>query len=189
MIVADVDRDDLLETDVDAPSDRKSFTIPTTKKKTGNESDEDLVRVVVGQLSIVPTLRTLLVRTQIARIVIAKENRGGGGGGGGKPSPPSLVLSKTRFRLVAWLKPRRVRDGLVPIERPQEEEERDDSSLSTKGRGGNENGRGGGGGSGAHVLEVEGWIRVEIPTNEEGRELNWWGVEDGDAISLEPIES
>jgi hypothetical protein len=36
--------------------------------------------------------------------------------------------------------------------------------------------------------QVEGnereYIRVEIPVKEEGREIGWWGVEDGDGIGI-----
>jgi hypothetical protein len=32
-------------------------------------------------------------------------------------------------------------------------------------------------------------LRVEIPTNEEGRELRWWGISDGDEIHMERVEA
>ncbi|GAA6023216.1 hypothetical protein JCM10207_004483 [Rhodosporidiobolus poonsookiae] len=70
-------------------------------------------------LSVLPTLRTLLLRTQISRLV-------------GKPLP------KTKFRLVAVLQ-------------------------------GGEDGK---------------EVRVEIPPNEEGKELSWWGLGDGDAVEV-----
>lgn len=30
-------------------------------------------------------------------------------------------------------------------------------------------------------------LRVEIPPAEEGRDISWWGLEDGDAVSVEKI--
>lgn len=79
-------------------------------------------------LAVLPTIRTLQLRTQIARLL-------------------SVPVPKTRYRLVAIL-------------RPDREE-----------------------GDGA---DVEG-LRVEIPVGEEGRELSWWGVGDGDEIRVEEV--
>ncbi|ORY66787.1 hypothetical protein BCR35DRAFT_181638 [Leucosporidium creatinivorum] len=72
-------------------------------------------------LSVLPTLRTLLLRTQIARLV-------------GKPVP------KTQWSLVAVLK---------------------------------------------SAEEGEEGLRVEIPATEEGREVSWWGLNEGDEVKVE----
>ncbi|GAA5849820.1 hypothetical protein JCM8547_000575 [Rhodosporidiobolus lusitaniae] len=77
------------------------------------------------ELSVLPTLRTLLLRAQISRLV-------------GKPLP------KTKYRLVAIL------------------------------RGGEGEGQ-----------EQE--VKVEIPPNEEGKEVSWWGLTDGDSVGVEPF--
>ncbi|GAA5993115.1 hypothetical protein JCM5350_007226 [Sporobolomyces pararoseus] len=85
------------------------------------------------EISILPTIRTLLVRTQLSRIF-------------GKPLP------KTKYQLVVWLQPKLAA-----------------GECDEEGEGENN------------------WIRVEIPVKEEGRELSWWGVEDGDAIGVEQL--
>ena len=72
-------------------------------------------------LAVLPTLRTLLLRTQISRLL-------------GRPLP------KAKWKLVAIL-------------RSSEEGE-------------------------------EG-LRVEIPAAEEGREISWWGVGEGDEVRIE----
>ncbi|BGP15721.1 hypothetical protein JCM10213_006108 [Rhodosporidiobolus nylandii] len=74
------------------------------------------------ELSVLPTLRTLLLRTQISRLI-------------GKPLP------KNKFRLVAVLQ-------------------------------GGEDGK---------------EVRVEVPPNEEGKELSWWGLQDRDSVAVEPL--
>ncbi|GAA5968895.1 hypothetical protein JCM11641_000770 [Rhodosporidiobolus odoratus] len=76
------------------------------------------------ELSVLPTLRTLLLRTQISRLL-------------------KHPLPKTKYRLVAIL------------------------------QGGVE-----GGGN-----EVE----VDIPTGEEGKEVGWWGLGEGDSVGIEPM--
>ncbi|BGP31665.1 hypothetical protein JCM10296v2_003439 [Rhodotorula toruloides] len=76
------------------------------------------------ELSVLPSLRTLLLRTQISRLI-------------GKPLP------KTKYRLIAVLKP-------GTVERGEDGEE----------------------------------VRVEIPAAEEGKEVSWWGLEDGDAVEV-----
>ncbi|GAA5964416.1 hypothetical protein JCM3765_006411 [Sporobolomyces pararoseus] len=86
------------------------------------------------EISILPSVRTLLVRTQLSRLF-------------GKPLP------KTKYQLVVWLKPKLTLEG-----------EHDEEEQGTKN-----------------------WIRVEIPLKEEGRELSWWGVEDGDGIGVEQL--
>jgi hypothetical protein len=73
-------------------------------------------------LSVLPTLRTLLLRTQISRLA-------------GKPLP------KGKYRLVAILQ-------------------------------GGEDGK---------------EVRVEIPANEEGKEVGWWGLQDGDSVGVELV--
>lgn len=85
------------------------------------------------EISILPTIRTLLVRTQLSRLF-------------GEPLP------KTKYQLMVWLKPKLTTGE---CEGGQEGEKK--------------------------------WIRVEIPVKEEGRELSWWGVEDGDAIGVEQL--
>jgi len=35
--------------------------------------------------------------------------------------------------------------------------------------------------------EGEKWMRVEIPAKEEGRDIAWWGFEEGDAIEVENL--
>ncbi|BGO99347.1 tubulin-specific chaperone E [Rhodotorula toruloides] len=76
------------------------------------------------ELSVLPSLRTLLLRTQISRLI-------------GKPLP------KTKYRLVAVLKP----------------------GTDSRGEEGAE-------------------VRVEISLAEEGKEVSWWGLEDGDAVEV-----
>lgn len=74
-------------------------------------------------LSVLPTLRTLLLRNQIAKLL-------------GRPLP------KTQWRLVALLKS----DG-----------------------------------------EGEEGPTVEIPTGEEGKDVGWWGLGDGDEVRVERV--
>ncbi|GAA5887432.1 hypothetical protein JCM16303_004281 [Sporobolomyces ruberrimus] len=80
------------------------------------------------ELSVLPTLRTLMLRSQLSRLL-------------GKPLP------KTKYRLIGWLKAK---------------------DSDGKGR-----------------EEDEKWMRVEISTKEEGREVGWWGFEEGDAVAVE----
>ncbi|GAA5982232.1 hypothetical protein JCM10908_004794 [Rhodotorula pacifica] len=75
------------------------------------------------ELSVLPTLRTTILRTQISRLL-------------GTPIP------KTKYRLLADLKPA----------------------------------------SGSNDR-----VQVEIPPNEEGKEVSWWGLEDGDAVQVLPL--
>ncbi|GAA5904368.1 Pac2p [Sporobolomyces salmoneus] len=79
------------------------------------------------ELSVLSTLRTLLLRAQLSRLI-------------GKPLP------KTKYRLIVWLKSK-------------------DKVKADEGK----------------------WIKIEVPTNEEGREVSWWGVEEGDAVGYEAI--
>lgn len=81
-------------------------------------------------ISILPTIATRLLRTQIAKQL----------------NLPSLPASQ--FTLVALLS---------PFEEGQEEEED-----------GEENER----------------LRVEIPIKEEARQLEWWGLRDGDKVEV-----
>ncbi|BGP55109.1 hypothetical protein JCM8202v2_002704 [Rhodotorula sphaerocarpa] len=75
------------------------------------------------ELSVLPSMRTLVLRAQISRLL-------------GSPLP------KTKYRLVAKLQP----------------------------------------GEG----EKDG-VRVEVPTGEEGKELSWWGLQDGDTVQVQPV--
>ncbi|GAA5956603.1 hypothetical protein JCM21900_003617 [Sporobolomyces salmonicolor] len=78
------------------------------------------------ELSVLPTLRTLLLRSQIARLV-------------GKPLP------KGKWSLVALLRP------------AEGQAEGEDARR----------------------------VRVEIPAAEEGREVGWWGLGEGDTVAVE----
>lgn len=77
------------------------------------------------ELSVLPTLRTLLLRTQISRSL-------------GTPLP------KTKYRLVAVLQPAATADEGSPGEE----------------------------------------VRVEIPPQEEGKDVAWWGLSDGDSVEI-----
>ncbi|GAA6001056.1 Pac2p [Rhodotorula paludigena] len=77
------------------------------------------------ELSVLPTLRTLLLRTQISRSL-------------GTP------LTKTKYRLVAVLQPAATADEGSPGEE----------------------------------------VRVEIPPQEEGKDVAWWGLSDGDSVEI-----
>ncbi|GJN88988.1 hypothetical protein Rhopal_001959-T1 [Rhodotorula paludigena] len=77
------------------------------------------------ELSVLPTLRTLLIRAQIARLL-------------GTPLP------KTKYRLVAVLQPAASADEGSPGEE----------------------------------------VRVEIPPQEEGKDVAWWGLSDGDSVEV-----
>ncbi|GAA5834787.1 hypothetical protein JCM11251_003662 [Rhodosporidiobolus azoricus] len=74
------------------------------------------------ELAVLPSLRTLILRTQISRLL-------------GQPLP------KTRFKLVAFL------------------------------QGGTDGKR----------------VEVEIPPSEEGKEVSWWGLQNGDSVLVAPL--
>ncbi|GAA6064659.1 hypothetical protein JCM10212_002132 [Sporobolomyces blumeae] len=90
-----------------------------------------------SELSILPNARTLLVRSQLSKLL-------------NKPLP------KSKYRLVGWTRTRTSGTTSEAVEKV-------------------------GGG------EEERWIRVEIPVKEEGKEVAWWGLEDGDGVSVEPV--
>ncbi|GAA5940142.1 uncharacterized protein JCM15063_001720 [Sporobolomyces koalae] len=81
------------------------------------------------ELSVVPTLRIVVLRSQISR---------------SKNEP----LPKSKFRFVGWT-------------RTKEANGEDD---------------------GPHPC----WLKIEIPTKDEGRDLNWWGLEDQDWVQIVP---
>ncbi|GAA6019519.1 hypothetical protein JCM11491_001322 [Sporobolomyces phaffii] len=87
------------------------------------------------ELSILPSVRTLLLRAQLSRLL-------------GK------ALPRAKYSLVGWLRSKDVASEAV------------DEGQATGG---------------------EKWLRVEISAKEEGREVGWWGFQDGDRIAVESV--